>query len=256
MDEEVQQTVEDQPQQLQEEAVAEEATADAQDEQDVEEVASQEAPEAVESDPQPEAEAEDEEPEWVPQPLQRPQVDTSNLQRPQISQFVDASGNVDLMRYEQAVAAYEQQKDAAYQNALSQAVSTATQSADLRLRYEKEWSKAETKYPELAKNRQMRDMVQAIHANSAVTGKYLSPVKAADQLFSLRGEAKAEGIKAARETRTVQAAAGLANPNPPAPASGNKASQLKEQMRSGKTVAERKAASQGYLKAMIDAGLI
>lgn len=203
-------------------------------------------PEAPVSEPTTEAEVVEEEPEWTPT-----QIEAPNVQAPNMQQFVDAEGNLDVANYQAAQAKWASDLVAA-------AVSQSTQAVKLQSDYEKEWYKAEDRYPELKKNRQLKDMVQAIHANSAQPGfKYLSPLKAAEQLFALRGEAKADGMKAAQQSRTVQAAASLGNPNPPAPAqSTDRAKQLKDQMRTGGTRAERQSATHAYIGELLKSGRI
>jgi hypothetical protein len=206
----------------------------------------QTAPEYPESEAPTQEQYVEEEPDWQPQPLDVPQA-----QLPDIRNYVDAEGNLDLNVY-----------NAALSNAINGVVTTAvtasTSAVTMQSRYEKEWNKAENKYPELSKNKQLKDMVQAIHANSAQPGfKYLSPEKAADQLFAIRGEAKSEGMKAAQVTRTVQSAAALGSPNPAAPvAEGNKIAQLKEQMKYGATKTDRSNATTSLLKELISKGQI
>lgn len=188
----------------------------------------------------------DAEEEFTPQPITPP-----DIKAPDIRQFVDGDGNLDLMSYQQA------QNDWMTQ-AMTAATQTATRAAAMQTRYDKEWSKAESKYPELAKNKQLRNMVKAIHVDSANPGsQYLSPLKAADQLFNVRSQAKAEGARAAKETRTVQQAAALATPSAPQAASqGSTMAQLKEKMRTAKTGAERKAASTEILARLVESGKI
>lgn len=244
-------TSEAESQELQEQSTGDEApeVEEAQHETDEQHVEpSQEEPEAPESTPQepaPAIEGDDvSDDAFVPQPIQTPTFAPPNAQ-----DFVDAAGNFDIAGYQQKQSEWSQQVQAA-------AISAAAQTAANLTKYQQDWQKAEDKYPELKNNRQLRDMVQAIHANSAQPGfKYLSPQKAADQLFGIRNQAKVEGIQAAKETRTVQQAATLAQPNPPAPAQrGDKVSQLKEQMRSGKTAELRKAAGTEIIKNLLESG--
>lgn len=195
--------------------------------------------ETPESAPKAKEEVVEEEPEWKPEPFKAP-----TLAAPDVRQFVDAEGNLDLGRYNQAQQEWST-------NALQAATQAAMQVVSQSNAYQREWSKAEDKYPELKSNKQLKDMVQAIHANSAQPGfKYLSPAKAADQLFAIRGEAKSEGMKAAKESRTVQAAAGLGNSNPPATTQSDNRAALKAKMKTGSKV-ERAEATREYLKLIL-----
>jgi hypothetical protein len=188
-------------------------------------------------------EGEDPVDEFVPEVIEPPKATPPN-----INQFVDAEGNLDLAAYNQAQTEF-------LQNFSNQILSTATRMSDMRSKYEKTWDDAYQTYPQLRSDKELRDMVQAIHANSTTSGKYLSPKAAAARLFGVRNAAKAEGAKQSKETRTVQAAAALATPNAPAATSAtNKLTQLKEKMRSGKTVAERKSASADYLAELVRTG--
>lgn len=227
------------------ESAEETDTDDANDEQDVE-TSEEAAEETTETPvPAPKAEPEETEEEFVPKALERP--DTTP---PDIRKFVDAEGNLDLVSYQTAQAEW-------MQKSMDAAISSSREAAQMANRYEKEWNKAEDAYPQLKKDKELKDMVMAIHANSANPGyKYLSPLRAAEKLFGVQEAAKAAGAAGARETRTVQQAAALANPNPPAKAdgSGDKLNQLKEQMRHGKTSRERKEASAAYLSALVNAG--
>jgi hypothetical protein len=175
------------------------------------------------------------------QPQQIPQIDPN--------QFIDETGQVDWYTYN---AAQEQRMQAIQENAAimaQNAVQQATHQMELKQNYQTMWSKAEDKYPELKGNKELKDMVQAIHAQSALLGKgkFLSPEKAAAKLFGVRSSAKAEGMKAASETRRVQSAAGLANPNPPAQAGSKSTKDLKSAMTTG-SKQEREAARLAYLK--------
>ena len=226
--------------------VAEEATDqhETDEQHEVEETPAEETTEAkTTTPPAPKEEAVEE--EFVPKAIERP--DTTP---PDIRQFVDAEGNLDLMSYQNAQAQW-------MQRAMDAAINTSREAAQMANRYEKEWSRAEEAYPQLKKDKELKDMVMAIHANSANPGyKYLSPLKAAEKLFGVQQAAKAEGAAGARETRTVQQAAALATPNPPAKTENgaNKLNQLKEQMRTGKTARERKEASAAYLDALVKSG--
>lgn len=222
---------------------AETDTDDETNEQDVE--TSEETTEEVVEKPVAKPEPEETEEEFVPKALERP--DTTP---PDIRKYVDAEGNLDLVSYQTAQSEW-------MQKSMDAAINSSREAAQMANRYEKEWNKAEEAYPQLKKDKELKDMVMAIHANSANPGyKYLSPVKAAEKLFGVQEAAKAAGAAGARETRTVQQAAALANPNPAAKtdSAGTKLNQLKEQMRHGKTSRERKEASAAYLSELVNTG--
>lgn len=239
-----------QPQELQEETV--EVTSQHEtNEENVETPATEEpTPEASESEPAVE------EPEWVPEPIEPPRFQRPEVKRPRMNDFVNPQTNeVDIVAYEAAMDQYESAREQALDQGLQDAFTKADKVAEYKTTYQREWAKAEDKYQELKTNKQLKDMVFAIHSNSAQPGfKYLSPMKAAEQLFGIRGEAKSEGIRAAQESRTVQAAASLGNPNPPAPAqSGDRLKQLKDGMKTG-TKVQRQQATQAYLKELMESG--
>lgn len=167
-------------------------------------------------------------------------VDISNFINPETQEL-------DAVAYNQAI---QEQMSASVQAAVQQ----ATTMSSMQTKYEKQWDKAYEKYPELKGNREYKDMVQAIHANSALPGsKYLSPAKAAEKLFGIRSEAKAEGMKTAQTTRRVQAAANLGNPTPPVEAVNNKSDSLKGKMLTGSAV-ERKQATTDYIAELMRTG--
>lgn len=225
--------------------VAEPTTEDEPNEPNVEtEEAEVESPTEPVAQPAPKP-AEEEPEEFLPKALERP--DTTP---PDIRQFVDAEGNLDLVSYQTAQAQW-------MQKAMDAAINLSQERVQQLSRYEKEWNKAEDAFPQLKTDKELKDMVMAIHANSANPGyKYMSPLKAAEKLFGVQQAAKAAGAAGARETRTVQQAAALANPNPPARTEGgdSKLTQLKDKMRTGKTARERKEASAAYLSELVKAG--
>jgi hypothetical protein len=211
----------------------------------------EEAPVAEEAEPSDNAAVEGDDAEAAEDEFKPEAITPPDIKAPDLRQFVDNDGNLDLARFQEAQNQWMNQ-------AMQAATSTATRAAAMQTKYEKEWTKAESKYPELAKSKQLRSMVKAIHIDSANPGNsYLSPLKAADQLFGVRSQAKAEGAKAAKESRTVQQAAALATPSAPAAASqGSTMSQLKDKMRSAKTSAERKAASAEIISRLVESGKI
>jgi len=139
---------------------------------------------------------------------------------------------------------------------MAQAVQAAVQQSANERKYEKTWDKAYEAYPELRKNKDLRNMVQAIHANSPTTGKYLSPKQAAEKFFGFAGAAKQQGIKAAQTTRTVQAAAGLGVAGTQVTPTGNKEAQLRDQMHNAPTLKGRQDANKALLEALITSGRV
>lgn len=219
------------------------------DEPNVEEVTETTEAPATEDpapEPAPAPEPKEVEEEFVPRAIERP-----DLTAPNIQDFVDPEGNLDLIKYQTAQGQW-------MQKSMDAVVNSSREAATMASRYEKEWNKAEDTFPALKKDKGLKDMVMAIHADSTNPGRtYLSPTKAAEKLFGVREAAKAEGAAGARETRTVQQAAALANPNPPAKTEGSgdtKLNQLKEQMRHGKTAKERQEASAAYLEGLVKTG--
>lgn len=105
---------------------------------------------------------------------------------------------------------------------IAEAVEVSTQKSvtevELKNKYEKSWSEAETSYPELKDDKSLRDMVYAVHVDSVERGKkYLSPKAAAEKLLALRDKAKTEGIQAAQESSKVQDSARLETSSQQAP---------------------------------------
>lgn len=161
--------------------------------------------------------------------------------------FIDEAGNFDLAGY---TAANAQQTQATIQAAVDQARQERA--------YEKTWDKAYEAFPELRKDKNLRDMVQAIHANSPQTGKYISPKQAAEKLFGLRGQAKQEGIRAAQETRTVQAAANLGQATTAATTStaSSKVTELRNARNAAPTLKAREDANAALLAELVKSGAI
>lgn len=248
------QSVESQTQELQDQAAPAAPVEDTQDTENTEVDSpeqSQEGIEAPESDTQLQSataevipEPEEDEPEFIPQATQIPTIEQVD-----ISKFIDANGNFDAVAYNQALQSQIAQETA---SAVAQATAVNT---NVRL-YEKEWDKAYDKFPQLKGNtpeaKRQRAMVQAIHAQSANPGqKYLSPSKAAAELFGFASEQRKVGRQAATESRTVQAAANLGQSTPPAPATSSKNDDLKGKMRHAKTAKERADAAHELLKQIV-----
>lgn len=250
------QVAESQTQELQD-GVAEAADVeDTQDTQDAEVDApeqSQEVSEAPESDAQQadsttqessqEGGEEEEEEQFVPQAPQIPQIKPVD-----INDFI-TDGNFDADGYNKALQAQ--------MSAQMQAVVAETTGRNqLERQYEKEWDKAYDKFPQLKGNtpeaKQMRGMVQAIHAQSANPGqKYLSPARAASQFFDFASGQRKVGRSAATESRTVQASANLGRTTPPAQAVSSKNDDLKGKLKHGKTAQDRKDAAHELLKQIV-----
>lgn len=260
---EQQEAVETEPQAQELQDQSEETQVETNDEQDEQDVAEVSESEAQGEEPQAEVaetavveEDEEEESSFNPQAFQQPQA--PQLPPIDINQFVDTEGRIDMVAYNQAIQNQFQQQLAAVQQ---QTIQQATQYTTALSQYEKDWHKAEDRFPQLKgkQGKDLKDMVQAIHAQSAANpnGKYLSPLKAAEKFFGATSQAKAEGIKTAQETRTVQQAATLANPNPPAePQDRANVNNLKETMRRGTTRADRQQATNAYLTQLIEKGML
>lgn len=189
-------TVEDQPQEEQEQAETEEqpeqAPEQGQDEQD-----EQDATEAPADGVETPASEEEEDFNFKPEQAAIDPLTAEDLK------VNPETGEIDVNSLLQT---FNDRITQAQNNAISQSMSQV----ELRDKYKQEWDKAETKYPDLKTNPQLREWVFARH-NDAVqrTGKWKSPTKAADEFFSLTKAAKAEGIKTAETSTTVQKSAAL-----------------------------------------------
>lgn len=94
--------------------------------------------------------------------------------------------------------------------AVQVSTSQSVNEVELKAKYDKSWADAEAEFPELKSDKEKRDMVYAIHADTVVGGKkYLSPKAAAAKLFGIANKAKTEGIEAAQESSKVQDSARL-----------------------------------------------
>lgn len=152
-----------------------------------------------------------------PQPVQ-PQYQQPQYQQPaqqgvpQLNpqDFADEYGNVDVAKFTQAM----QARDAALAQQVAQAVSqqvlqqssqqTSQQLLAMR-QEERAWQKAETKYPELKNNKELRDLVHNTRINYLDKGSRMSPSQAADKLFKFIQGAEQRGQAQATETVRVQA---------------------------------------------------
>lgn len=157
---------------------------------------------------------------------------------------VDAEGNVDV----NSLIGTFNQKIAQAQSA---AVQQASLQNDLKDQYKSEWQKAESEFPELRDNAELRDMVYAVHANSVDSDKYLSPAKAAERILGLRQEGKKEGEKAATQHERVQKSAALETSNTPAPSTDP--SNLRTRLDS-RDSAIRKDAEVEYIEQLLNDG--
>jgi hypothetical protein len=200
-----------------------------------------------------EEEDEDDTPAYDPAAAANATKALPQVQPLDVNKFVDEDGRIDMVAYNQAVTEQMSQQIAA---ATQAAVQQATTMNSLQNQYNQDWAKAETKFPELKKDPGLREVVMAVHAQSAAAGgKYKSPLAAAKEIMALRGGAKAEGVKQAQTTRTVQAAASLASPNAPTTsASKRSVGQLREKMRNATNTTDRRAATNSVIKAMIESG--
>lgn len=165
---------------------------------------SQDAPTEQQQDapvaPQPavaEPEDEDDEPTLaLPTVSPVPSLDLSKLP-------TDDEGNVTTEALQQAFQQYGQSlMDVTRQQAQQQ---YAEQLAETRA-----WDKATSKYPEIAKDPELHQMVQNIRIGELANSNgqtWLSPAAAADRLFKRFGTAKADGMRQATESVKVQQSA-------------------------------------------------
>jgi hypothetical protein len=164
-----------------------------------------------------------------------------------INQFMDADGNLDVRSYNQAV---NQRME---QIAQSQSSLLETKMS-LQSSYKDQWNKATEYWPELKGNTKLRAMVNAVHQESIEGDKYVSPLAAAREVRAMFGQQKQQGIQAAKVSRTTQSAAHLERSAAPANATGNRESQLKDQIKNARSVKEHSEAMNGYLSELIKSG--
>lgn len=166
-----------------------------------------------------------------------------------VDNYYDSEGNFRLDEYQRDQLALQQQ-------VIQRSVAEATAQIRMEREYEKQWQKAEEKYPELKANKQLRSMVKAIHVDSPNNGKYLSPLKSADQIMGMLGKTKSQGMQQAQETRRTQAAAQLAVSNPPTAVTSDKVNDYKARMKNPTSMADLKSAQTDYLTEMIERGVL
>lgn len=120
---------------------------------------------------------------------------------------MDEAGNIDVNAL---LATFNDKINAAQQGAVNQSLGQV----EARDKYKEEWSKAESKYPELKENKELREWVYARHADAIErTGKWMSPTKAADSFFKLTRAAENKGIETAQTNVSVQKSAALETSN-------------------------------------------
>lgn len=165
-----------------------------------------------------------------------------------INAFMDADGNLDVMRYNQAV--NQRMEQIAWANN-----SMLETKMNLQSSYKEQWGKATEYWPDLKANPKLRAMVNAIHQESIESDKYVSPLAAAREVRAMFGQQKQQGIQAAKVSRTTQSAAHLERSAAPANAV-NREGQLKERIGNARTVKEHSEALNGYLSELIKNGRI
>lgn len=139
--------------------------------------------------------------------------------------------------------------------AVQVSTSQSVTEVELKNKYEKSWAEAEAEFPELKKDKEKRDMVYAIHADTVASNKkYLSPKAAAAKLFGIANKAKAEGIEAAQESSKVQDSARLETSSQPAPTNTTN-SDLEARLQSSDRVVSE-AARQEKLSQLLKEGKI
>lgn len=147
-----------------------------------------------------------------------PQVDFPTLDLSQLPQ--DENGGIDANALVDNI-------NKSLQAAVQAAEARAEAKFNEQRTEQKLWDKAFDKYPELKKDKSLRDTVQALRFGQALqTGKILSPAQAAEKLVRREINAKVEGIKAATETVKVQASAHVETSNIPTDQKATKTQEL------------------------------
>ena len=191
-------------------------------------VESQEAPVEAEAPVAEEAAAEPvEEPEqpiYKAPEFQPPQIDFSKLP-------ADADGNVDPNAFAAALADMQSKT-------LEQARAIAREEY-AQARYENDlWSKAEKKYPQIAQNPELRQLVQNTRYGLIASGKNASPEQAASQIFKHIQQAGQAGAVNIKQYVTVQRSAQLESSSVRSSTTSNSAKLAEAAVSGGKREAE------------------
>lgn len=165
-------------------------------EEPVEEAEVQEQPEVSEPEPVQEVEEEEEIPEVPETPQFQPQqIDFSKLP-------TDAEGNVDPQAFAQALVDMQN-------NVLAQAQAAARAEFAQARAEDTLLKQAEKKFPEIAKNPELRQLVQSTRYGLIATGKNATPAMAAAQIFKHIQRATQETQANTKQSVTVQRSAQL-----------------------------------------------
>lgn len=143
------------------------------------------------------------------------------------------------------------------QQAIAAASAQARAEVQEQLREQKLWQQAEKAYPELASNREMREMVKNARLGemaSSLGKKNPSPKQTADRLFKQVQEARKQGVQQAQNNVRVQQSATLETASTTAP-TDNKAN-LQQAVLGARSVEERSEANRALLRQMMDDGII
>jgi hypothetical protein len=183
-------------------------------------------------------------------------LEMQNQNVPDVPQFdvtqlpTDEQGNVRPEAFNQAI-------NGAIQAAIAAAVGQSTAQTQITQLETREWNSALTQFPQL-KDPKVRGMVKAIRNQSVMDsgGKgYLSPTKAAEQLFGALGQAKQEGIKSAQTQTRIQKSATLESATSSTPTEGSRKAELRQRM-SSSNPEEARSARREMIKEMIRDGQI
>jgi hypothetical protein len=141
--------------------------------------------------------------------------------------------------------------NAVYSQALQAANAQAQQTVQEQLQEQKLWQQAEKSYPELAENKELRNMVHNTRLGEMAASlgeKNPTPKQVADKLFKQINSAKASGVEQATNNVRVQESATLES-----------ASNVKPDNRDqvyGAALSGDDNARQEYIKNLIDSGQI
>jgi hypothetical protein len=135
--------------------------------------------------------------------LQRSQPQAQQVQQqvePEIPQhLIDEDGEVDPIGYQNWVR----------QSAVEEARQAARQEYQSQRAFENAWTDAETAYPELRTDTELRGMVDAAIMGEFQRGNLITPSQMAERIFSRFKATEANAIKKAQISTTRQAQSGL-----------------------------------------------
>jgi hypothetical protein len=177
---------------------------------------------------------------YQPQEYQPQMIDFNQL--PQ-----DEQGNVDPNAFAQALLSMQQQT-------LNQARAQARDEMMQVRQEEKLWQRAEKEFPQIAKNREMRQLVQNMRYGVIASGKNATPLEAARQIFKHIGSAQAAGQTQAKQSVQVQRSAALETSSTQSAPRSNSADLMSKISSSNR--AESEAARQALLTQWIEDGTV